>query len=111
MDKKGIPTPTQLFVRVTQDSTSESVIANGAAEETKISVQKASQLAVPTLSDQQKLAMSFNTLMAKLKILVKVGDAVTKVCFSSSSPLLHNLKHSKRFILMSILRGRCCPRD
>ena len=110
MDKKGIPTPTQLFVRVTQNSTSESAIASGAAEPTEISVQRASQFAIATLSDQQKLAMSFNTLMEKLKILVKIGDAVTKVCFSASSPLWHNLKHSQdsslcQFCVAGVVRG------
>jgi hypothetical protein len=35
-----------------------------------------------TLSNQQDLITSFDSLMKKLGILVKVGDEVAKVCFS-----------------------------
>jgi hypothetical protein len=96
MDKKGNPSPTQLSVRVTQNSMS--VVASGAVERAKLSAQNIAPQspAAAILSDQQILVTSSHTLMDKLKVLVKVGDEVTRVCTSASSPFLNNLNFSKK---------------
>ena len=63
-----------------------------------------------TLTNQQNLVTSFDALMKLFAPLVKIGDEVAKVwsiCFS-----FYDLNRSlikKRFILMSISRGKCSP--
>ena len=77
-------------------------MAGGAVEQAQASVQKLSQPLVVSVADaltnvsnavsnQQNLITWFDALMNKLELLVRVGDEVTKVCSSVSSPLLHNL--------------------
>jgi hypothetical protein len=74
-------------------------------EQVQTAAQKLSQPVVSNLSDavtnatnaisnQQNLIISFDALMKKLGVLVKVGDEVAKVCFSVSSPLSHGLSSS-----------------
>jgi hypothetical protein len=83
-----------------EDSTS--VVAGGSVERAQTSAQKLSQPVVVnasnaltnisnTVSNQPNLVTSFDALMKKIEVLVKVGDEVAKVCFSVSSPLLHEL--------------------
>jgi hypothetical protein len=100
VDKKGNPSPAQLSVRVTQDSTS--AVAGSAVEQAQTSAQKLSRPLIVNASDalsnisntasnQQNLVTTFDALMKKLEVLVKVGDEVAQVCSSVSSPLLPEL--------------------
>jgi hypothetical protein len=100
VDRKGNPSPAELSVRITQDSTF--AIAGDALEQTQTFAQKLSQPLVSnvpdtftnisdTLSNQQKLVTSFNALMKKFEPLIKIADEVAKVCSYISSPLLDDL--------------------
>jgi hypothetical protein len=95
VDKRGNLNPAQLSIRVSQESTS--AVAGGAVEQAQVSVQRLSQPLVAnmadtltnvsiTVSNQQNLITSFDALMQRLGVLVKVGDEVAKVCSSVSSP-------------------------
>jgi hypothetical protein len=95
VDGKGNLSPARLSVRVTQDLTS--AIAGGAVEQTQTSGQMLSLPPVASVPDaltnisntvlnQQNLVTSFDSLMKKLEVLVKVGDEVAKVCSLVSSP-------------------------
>jgi hypothetical protein len=79
-----------------------SAVAGSAVEQSQTSAQKLSRPLVANASDaltnifnttsnQQNLITSFDALMKNLGVLVKVGDEIAKVCFSVSSPLLHDL--------------------
>jgi hypothetical protein len=85
---------------VTQDSTS--VVAASAVEQAQTSAQTLSQPLVinasdaltnisNTVSNQPNLVTSFDALMKKREVLVKVGDEVAKVCFSVFFSLPHEL--------------------
>ena len=100
VDKKGNACPVRLSVRVTQDLTS--AMAGGAVEHAQKSAQNLSRPLVVNASDaltsisntssnQQNIVTSFDALMKKIEVLVKVGDEVAKVCSSIFSPLLHEL--------------------
>ena len=114
-DKRGNPSPAQLYVRATEDSTL--VVAGDAIEQAGSSVKKLSPPIIPdasdaftnisnTLSDQQKLITSFNALMKNFKVFVKIVDEVAKVRSSLSFLSLNNHDFFKRFIRMLILRGK-----
>jgi hypothetical protein len=96
VDKKGSPIPARLSVRVMQDSTS--AVAGSAVEQAQASAQKLSRPLVVnasdaltnisnTVSNQQNIVTTFDALMKKLEVVVKIGDEVARVCFSVS-PLL-----------------------
>jgi hypothetical protein len=100
-NERGNPSVAQLSIRVTQYLTS--AVAGTVVEQAQTSAQKLSQPLVATVSDavtntanavsnQQKLITSFDVLMKKLGLLIKVGDEVTKVFSSVSSRLLDRPK-------------------
>jgi hypothetical protein len=88
VDKKGNPSAGRLSIRVTQESAS--IVAGDAVEQAQTSAQG---LALPLATDvsdavtnisntqtnQRDLITSFDALMQKLGVLVKVGDEVAKV--------------------------------
>ena len=90
VDKAGNPNASRLSIRITQDLTP--VIAGCAVEEahamahglTKPFVADAADALAAisgTVSNQQNLITTFDGLMNKLRILVKIGDEVSKVGF------------------------------
>ena len=90
VDKAGNPNTSRLSIRITQDLTP--VIAGCAVEEahamahglTKPFVADAADALAAisgTVSNQQNLITTFDGLMNKLGILVKIGDEVAKVWF------------------------------
>ena len=90
VDKAGNPNASQLSIRITQDLTP--VIAGCAVEQAHAMahgltqpfvVDAANALATisDTVSNQQNLITTFDGLMNKLGILVRIGDEVAKVWF------------------------------
>jgi hypothetical protein len=88
VDRKGNPSPAKLSVQITQDSTS--AVAGDALERAKTSAKEFSQPLISkmsnvltdtsdTLSNQENLLASFDTLMKKFEPWVKIGDEVAKV--------------------------------
>jgi hypothetical protein len=101
IDKEGNPSAGQLSIRVTQDSTA--AIAGGAVKEAQARTQNVTQPFVAdaanaltaisdTVSNQQNLITSFDALMNKLGVLVKIGDEIAKVWFSIPSRSMHKSK-------------------
>jgi len=84
-NERGNPSVAQLSIQYLT-----SAVAGTVVEQAQTSAQKLSQPLVATVSDavtntanvvsnQQKLITSFDVLMKKLGVLIKVGDAVTKI--------------------------------
>jgi hypothetical protein len=101
IDEEGNPSAGQLSIRVTQDSTA--AIAGDAVEEAQARTRSMTQPPVAdaakaltaisdTVSNQQNLITSFDALVNKLGVLVKIGDEVAKVWFSIPSRSMHNSK-------------------
>jgi hypothetical protein len=90
VDKKGNSSTARLYVRVTQDS-----ISAGAGDAVEQAQKFAKKLTRPlisnafdaftnassTVSHQEKLISSFETVLMQLKPLVKIGDEISKVCY------------------------------
>ena len=90
VDKAGNPNASRLSIRITQDLTP--IIAGCAVEQAHAMahdltqpfvVDAANALATisDTVSNQQNLITTFDALMNKLGILMKMGDEVAKVWF------------------------------
>jgi hypothetical protein len=88
VDKRGNSSAVRLSIRITQDSTS--AVAGTAVEQAQTAAQNLLEPLVAKVSDvvtdaanavsnQQNLITSFDALMKKVGILVKVGDEVAKV--------------------------------
>jgi hypothetical protein len=88
IDKEGNPIAGQLSIRVTQDLTA--AIAGDAVEEAQARTRNMTQPPVAdaanaltaisdTVSNQQNPITSFDALVNKLGVLVKIGDEVAKV--------------------------------
>jgi hypothetical protein len=97
-DKKGNLSLAKLSLRITQNSTS--AVAGDALERAKTSATEFSQPLISkmsdalidtsdTISNQENLVASFDTLMKKFQPLVRIGDEVAKVnsFVSSLSPV------------------------
>ena len=121
VDKKGNPSAGRLSIRVTQESAS--IVAGDAVEQAQTSAQG---LALPLATDvsdavtnisntqtnQRDLITSFDALMQKLGVLVKVGDEVAKVRSLYLLRCCNDLNHStskdtslRQFCVASDLRG------
>lgn len=93
-DRKGRRSSGKLAVRVREKSLVE--MGDGALERTQSTEQRLSSSAPKnhaTGSVNDDLVASFNSLLAKVDILVKIGDEIAKVCpllfgflFSRSEP-------------------------
>ena len=103
-DKKGNPSPVKLSVRITQNSTSS--VAGDALERAKKSAKEFSQPLISkmsdaltntstTISNQDNLVASFDTLMKKFEPWVKIGDEVAKVRSFGIFPFIDLIVFSK----------------
>jgi hypothetical protein len=88
-DKSGKPCNGQLAIRVAEQSTSAAALsmqqqARAAAEQLSpppaVKLSDAASSPSNTLLNQKDLVTSLTSLMAKVEILVKIGDEVAKVC-------------------------------
>lgn len=102
-DKKGRPTPGKLALRVKEETLS--TLGRAAVEEAKHADQtlppsKTISLvtdkvnsATDAASNQSDLVASFNSLLTKVDILVKIGDQIAKVDFSYATLLAEVLNN------------------